>query len=170
VWPFAKLLNGFGSHRYVYSPIFLDSQELNHNLSTPASARAGCAASPVTTIVPELRWSPMEMQTATISGSWLQVQLLKIPVVTGFLPMGNGNAYDQLPSQVPAACASPGTMLREWRVSAMGNGECSPGSQTTLRGTRDMSKTYLSSDRDPQWRWQWSLEIEQSTSLRGADA
>jgi len=51
VWPFAKLLNGFGSHRYVYSPIFLDSQELNHNLSTPASARAGCAASPVTTIL-----------------------------------------------------------------------------------------------------------------------
>jgi len=77
------------------------------------------------------------MQTATISGSWLQVQLLKIPVVTGFLPMGNGNAYDQLPSQllVPAAEPAPGTMLREGRVSAMGNGECSPGSQTTLRGT-----------------------------------
>ena len=37
----------------------------------------------------------MEMQTATSSGSWLQVQLLKIPVVIGFLPMDNGNAYDQ---------------------------------------------------------------------------
>ena len=77
----------------------------------------------------------MEMQTATSSGSWLQVQLLKIPVVIGFLPMDNGNAYDQLSILVPAACASPGTMLRERRVSAMGNGECNPASQPTLRGT-----------------------------------
>ena len=28
VWPFAKLLNGFSSHMYVYSPTLLDSQEL----------------------------------------------------------------------------------------------------------------------------------------------
>jgi len=77
----------------------------------------------------------MEMQTATSSGSWLQVQHLKIPVVIGFLPMDNGNAYDQLSFLVPAACASPGTMLREGRVSAMGNGECSPASQPTLRET-----------------------------------
>jgi len=77
----------------------------------------------------------MEMQTATSSGSWLQVQLLKIPVVIGFLPMDNGDAYDQLRFLVPAACASPGTMPLGWRVSAMGNGECSPGSQPTLRGT-----------------------------------
>ena len=86
--------------------------------------------------------------------------------------MDNGNAYDQLPSQllVPAAEPAPGTMPLEWRFSAMENGECSPGSQPTLQKTRDTSKTYLSSDRDPQWRWQWSLEIEQSTSLRGADA
>ena len=77
----------------------------------------------------------MERQTATSSGSWLQVQLLKIPVVIGFLPMDNGNAYDQLSFLVPAACASPGTMLREGRVSAMGNGECNPASPSTLRGT-----------------------------------
>ena len=38
----------------------------------------------------------MEMQTATSSGSWLQVQHLKMTMVTGFLPMDNGNAYDQL--------------------------------------------------------------------------
>jgi len=54
----------------------------------------------------------MEMQTATSSASWfpLQVQHLKITMVTGFLPMGNGNAYDQLPSQflVPAAGVAPG--------------------------------------------------------------
>jgi len=29
VWPFAKLRNGFGSHRYLYSPILLDSQVLS---------------------------------------------------------------------------------------------------------------------------------------------
>ena len=65
VWPFAKLPNGFGSHcsrylvfklaspvrygirlnyMYLYSPILFDSQDLNHNLSTPTSARAGSAA------------------------------------------------------------------------------------------------------------------------------
>ncbi len=53
MWPFAKLLNGFGSHRYLYSPILLDSQEQNHNLSTRSSCHAG-DASPVTTIVPRV--------------------------------------------------------------------------------------------------------------------
>jgi len=48
------------------------------------------------------------MQTATISGSWLQVHHLKITMVTGFLPMGNGNAYDQLGILVPAAGPAPG--------------------------------------------------------------
>ena len=85
----------------------------------------------------------MEMQTATSSASWqLQVQLLKMTMVTGLLPMGNGNAYDQLSFLVPAACASPGTMLREGRVSAMGNGECSPGSPATLRGTLGWPSVY----------------------------
>ena len=67
----------------------------------------------------------------------LQVLHLKITMVIGLLPMDNGNAYDQLPSQllVPAAGLAPGTMPLGWRVSAMGNGECSPGSQPTLRGT-----------------------------------
>ena len=31
MWPFAKLLNGFSSHRYLYSPTLLDSQEANAN-------------------------------------------------------------------------------------------------------------------------------------------
>ena len=57
----------------------------------------------------------VEMQTATSSAaSWflLQVQHLKITMVTGFLPMGNGNTYDQLSCiLVPAACASPGIMI-----------------------------------------------------------
>ena len=34
--------------------------------------------------------------TATSSGSQLQVQHLKMTMVIGLLPMGNGNAYDQL--------------------------------------------------------------------------
>jgi len=77
----------------------------------------------------------VEMRT-TSSASWqLQVQRLKMTMVTGLSPMGNGNAYDQLGILVPAACTSPGTMPREGRVSAMGNGECSPGSLPTLRGT-----------------------------------
>ena len=74
----------------------------------------------------------------------LQVLHLKITMVIGLLPMDNGNAYDQLTSQllVPAACASPDTMLREGRVSAMGNGECSPGSPATLRGTLGWPSVY----------------------------
>ena len=67
----------------------------------------------------------MEMQTATSSGSWLQVQLLKIRVVTGFLPMGNGNAYDQLSCiLVPAAGAAPGIYTMPLSLaSAMENGD-----------------------------------------------
>ena len=54
MWPFAKLRNGFGSHRCIYSPILLDSQVANSfYLSTGSSARAG-DASPVTTIVPRV--------------------------------------------------------------------------------------------------------------------
>jgi len=43
---------------------------------------------------------------------------------------------------VPAAGPAPGTMLREGRVSAMGNGECSPGSPATLRGTLGWPSVY----------------------------
>ena len=68
LWPFAKLRNGFGSHRYIYSPILFDSQELIlFYLSTRTSCHAGDAASPVTTIVPTLRWSPMENGDADLS-------------------------------------------------------------------------------------------------------
>lgn len=74
------------------------------------------------TSVPEVPWQ-------------LQVQHLKMTMVTGLSPMDNGNAYDQLSFLDPAAGPAPGTMLREGRVSAMGNGECSLGSQPTLRGT-----------------------------------
>ena len=85
----------------------------------------------------------MEMRTtATSSGSQLQVQHLKMTMVIGFLPMDNGNAYDQLPSQLLAAGAATGTMPLGWRVSAMGNGECSPESQPTLQGTLGWPSVY----------------------------
>ena len=49
VWPFMKLPNGFGSHRYLYSPILFDSQELIlFYLSTGSSCHAGGATSPYT--------------------------------------------------------------------------------------------------------------------------
>ena len=44
MWPFAKLLNGFGSHRYVYSPISFDSQDLNHIIYLQDLQPAGRAA------------------------------------------------------------------------------------------------------------------------------
>ena len=43
---------------------------------------------------------------------------------------------------VLAAGAAPGTMLREGRVSAMGNGEDSLGSQPTLQGTLGWPSVY----------------------------
>jgi len=54
----------------------------------------------------------------------LQVQHLKITMVTGFLPMGNGNAYDQLGILVPAAGpAAPGTMVNMLGFSPMHNAD-----------------------------------------------
>jgi len=145
VWPFMKLPNGFSSHRYLYSPILFDSQDIYpkdvkkvSELNPHALPTAGGTPVLLLLYLPRYvgrRWR-MEMQTEfTSSASWLQVQHLKMTMVTGLLPMGNGNAYDQLGILVPAACTSPGTMPLGWRVSAMGNGECSPASQPTLRGT-----------------------------------
>ena len=55
LWPFAKLRNGFGSHRYLYSPILLDSQELiTFYLSTGSSARQSACVASVTTVVPRV--------------------------------------------------------------------------------------------------------------------
>ena len=75
------------------------------------------------------------MQTATISASWflLQVQLLKIPVVIGFLPMDNGNAYDQLSFLDPAAEPAVPGYYGSWGL-ASGNGECRRISRTCCQG------------------------------------
>ena len=62
-----KLPNGFGSHRYVYSPILFDSQDIYpkdvkkvSELNPHALPTAGGAASPVT-IIPDTGW-PLVMQ------------------------------------------------------------------------------------------------------------
>ena len=68
-----KLPNGFGSHRYVYSPIFLDSQDLiTFYLSTGSSCHAGGAA--VLTLYYNGQLASANGMEATISASWLQVQ------------------------------------------------------------------------------------------------
>jgi hypothetical protein len=70
----------------------------------------------------------------------------------------------------PAAGATI-TMLREGRVSAMENGECSPGSQPRQLGMRGEPMFYLRvGGTMQQWRRQWKKEIGRSISLRGADA
>ena len=72
---------------------------------------------------------------------------------------------------VPAAGPAPGTMPLGWRVSAMGNGECSPASQPTLRGTLAAPSVYWRVwGTMRQWRGQWRTEIYRSASLRGSDA
>ena len=56
--------------------------------------------------------------------------------------VANGE-WRRLPAQLLwDAAPAPGTMLREGRVSAMGNGECSPGSQPTQQGTLAATSIY----------------------------
>ena len=85
MWPFAKLPNGFGSHRYLYSPILFDSQE-QITFYLPHAVPTAGDASPVTTIPTTLLWSPM----------------------------GNGDEYDSYQlSFLAAARAAPGTQMVE---------------------------------------------------------
>ena len=83
------------------------------------------------------------------------------------LPMENGEAQLQLRDAAGAAI----TMLRKGRVSAMENGECSPGSQPRQLGMRGEPMFYLrvggTMRRWRQWR---KKEIYKSTSLRGSGA
>ena len=60
MWPFAKLRNGFGSHRYVYSPILLDSQELI-TLYLPSQLPAAGAA-------PGIYTMPLSLASAMENG------------------------------------------------------------------------------------------------------
>lgn len=63
------------------------------------------------------------------------------------------------------------TMLREGRVSAMENGECSRASPSRQRGTLGVPTFYLRvGGTMQQWRRQWKKEIGRSISLRGSDA
>ena len=70
----------------------------------------------------------------------------------------------------PAADAAI-TMPREGRVSAMENGECSPGSQPRLQEMRGEPMFYLRvGGTMRQWRQWRKKEIYKSTSLRGSGA
>ena len=135
MWPFAKLLNGFSSHRYVYSPIFLDSQELStfyfHTHFSQSWVRQSCNYYSATGRGQVMEWRCRRLPSQL---PWqLQVQPLKITMVTGFLPMDNGNAYDQLSFLDPAAePAAPG-YYGSW-ASALGNGECRRISRTCCQG------------------------------------
>ena len=162
MWPIMILPNGFGSHIYLYSPISFDSQDLNHNLSTRTSAPAG-DASPVTTIVPRVvdkQWNgdadlkfPGSCRCSycyySTRATWVG-NAMEMFLPRQFLAAGaatEDTCGDRVSADeqwkcvrpachlVPAAGPAPGTMTLEWRVSAIGNGECSPGSQPTLRGT-----------------------------------
>ena len=135
MWPFAKLLNGFGSHRYLYSPILLDSQEQNHNLSTRCSCHAG-DASPVTTIVPQVtglrQWNgdadgyqlscilvpaagaasvtTIPQQTLLLRRCTMEMQRTRILRCLRNARFFANKVQPQLPSQVHAASAG-GTLL-----------------------------------------------------------
>ena len=91
-----KLRNGFGSHRYVYSPILLDSQDLIlFYLSTRSSCHAGCA--------PESCYYYTYHATLIADGEWRWIRL---------------------PSQLPAAGPAPGIYtLPLGLASVMENGD-----------------------------------------------
>ncbi len=82
------------------------------------------------------------MQTATISASLAAAgAATEVTTVIGLLLMGNGNAdYHLLPGLRDQLLV---TMPLGWRVSAMGNGECSTEAPATLRGTLAAPMFYL---------------------------
>ena len=140
-----KLRNGFGSHMHLYSPILFDSQDLNHNLSTQPSATAG-DASPVTTIVPELRWSPMG-NGATSSASWFRCGDTRITngrERIGFLPQWSF-------ATLVTAGSAAGTCRLNYRLGLTfdGNGQWRRISRTCCQGrwSCTMSTTQWSGGR-----------------------
>jgi len=91
--------------------------------------------SPVTTILPKLRGSPMG------NGDAVKTSLAARAADQDLLLRWNRAGFCQWRwrgisvFRLPAAGAAI-TMLRGWRVSAMENGECSPGSQPRQLGMR----------------------------------
>ena len=115
VWPFAKLPNGFGSHRYVYSPILLDSQYLFHFIYPRDLQHAGCA--------------PESCNYYTYQATWVAD--------------GEWRCRPEAATAVLAAPAADCTYTTYWRVSAVmeamdnAEGTAVPGSRTLrlLAGT-----------------------------------
>jgi hypothetical protein len=106
LWPFAKLRNGFGSHRYLYSPILLDSQDLITTFIYQNFLPTLVTPVLLLLYLPKLRWSPMEMQTATISASWqLQVQHASVYTLR-WLASGNADGEWRWSSSCHAWCAA----------------------------------------------------------------
>ena len=93
------------------------------------------------------------MQTATSSASWqLQVQLLKMTMVTGLLPMGNGNA-DWNNSGSAAGHQLLVTRVAGLQASVMENGE---GSLPPAARDAGRAPCLLPSDAGEGWQWsQW---------------
>ena len=81
-----KLPNGFGSHRYVYSPILFDSQDLNHKIYLPALQPQ--LVTPVLTLYYRKRLASANGMEATSSGSLAAAGAACIPYTTtvGWLP------------------------------------------------------------------------------------
>ena len=87
----------------------------------------------------------------------------------GFSPMHNADGY-HLSFLVPAAC-SRYIVISFGLASAMENGEDTPGSQPTLRGTLAGPSIYWRVwGTMRQWRRQWRTKRYTSASLRGSDA
>ena len=93
MWPFAKLLNGFGSHMYIYSPTLLDSQVLSSQ-----------------------RCKKNTLASSTRTSTPGDVPELQTVFTCCWLASGNGMENGELPWCSRLRCSSPGSMMRVERV------------------------------------------------------
>ena len=141
MWPFAKLLNGFGSHRYLYSPILFDSQGQNANSFANGIFVSWCnLPTNLTTCASEGRGKRWRWRSTTLLVSCTSCRV----IYTTYW-------------RVSAV------------MEVMENGECSPECQPTLPGTLEWSKTYLHyAGSARRWRWRWSSAKLKVTEDRGS--
>jgi hypothetical protein len=133
-WPFAKLPNGFGSHRYVYSPILFDSQVANSDSFSTRSSNSGyrCYLSYYSTTDRET-WA-MEMRTTSYHfnflGCWCSFRLLLCLETLLFPPMEIHTACQSAAS----AAGDAGSYYTYAGFLAMGNGNGDDGNAILLPG------------------------------------